>query len=88
MFIIVKVFILVGLFRLLNVTEKPLLCSGIYGTLVFLFALMSGVGLLAAFISSAIAYGLSSLYFWALYKLDETIWWWPVMIVGLAIIFF
>ncbi|HEY3416243.1 MAG TPA: hypothetical protein VGM23_05100 [Armatimonadota bacterium] len=88
MFIIAKVLILVGLFRLLSETDKPFVCSGLYGAAVLLLGLAAGSSASALLLSTLIALAVSSLYFWALSKLDGTLFWWPVMIVGLAMIMF
>ena len=88
MFLIVKMLVLVGLFRLLSATESPFLCSGIYGTMVLFMGLMNGANFFLTLLIAAIAFGLASLYYWLMTITDEGPFYWPVLIVGLAIIVF
>lgn len=81
---IFRILLLVGLIRLLIETHKPFLCSGIYGGIVTVFALISGSGV-AAIGAGGVAFLLSSLYFWLLDRYDDSILFWVIMIVGLLI---
>lgn len=62
----IKLVILVALIKLLQATNQPLLCSGLYALVVFVFGLAWGGSFLAVLIGSVIAFGLASLYFWLL----------------------
>jgi len=82
---IVKILVLVGLIKLLLVTEKPMLCAGIYTGVAFLFSLLVGKPFLAVLIGSAIGFGLALLYFWLLNRFRDTGIFWVVLILGLVI---
>ena len=77
--------LLVGLLRLLIETHKPFVCSGIYGAIAALVALMSGGGLASMAIAGGMGFVLSSVYFSLLNYLDGNILWWVVMVLGLGI---
>lgn len=86
---IIKVIVLVALIRLLIVSDKPLLCSGLYTFVGFALGLLAVMGgqapFLALLIATIMRFALSSLYFWLLYRIGEGALWWIVLIVGLAI---
>lgn len=82
---IVKILMLVGLIKLLLVTEKPMLCAGIYAGVAFLFSLLVGNPFLAVLIGSTIGFGLALLYFWLLNRFRDTGIFWVVLILGLVI---
>ncbi len=85
----IKIIVLVALIRLLIATDKPLLCAGLYTFVGFALGLLAVIGgqapILALLIVTLIRFGLSSLYFWLLYRIGEGTWWWVVLILGLAI---
>jgi hypothetical protein len=85
----IKVILLVALIRLLIATDKPLLCAGLYTFVGFALGFLVGIGgqasLFPLLIVTVIRFGLSSLYFWLLYRIGEGILWWVVLILGLAI---
>jgi hypothetical protein len=76
--------LLVGLVRLLIVTNKPLLCSGIYATIVTAGALIGGAGI-AAFVAGGIALVFTSVYFWLLNLFEDSPLFWVIMVVGALI---
>ncbi len=83
---IFKIILIVALIRLLVVTDKPFLCSGIYTTVVFFFSLWSQAPFLSKLIVVAIIMATSSLYFWLLsYFKDNIILFWIISVVGLSI---
>jgi hypothetical protein len=82
--IIFRIMLLVALVRLLIVTNKPLLCSGIYATIVTTGALIGGVGI-AAFVAGGMAFVLSSVYFWLLNRFEDSLLFWVIMIAGALI---
>lgn len=82
----IKLLLLAALIRLLIATEKPFLCSGIYAGIALLFGVFFGGSLLGAVIVGGIAFGLASLYFWILDRLDTgSVVWWAVALGGLLI---
>ncbi len=81
---IFRILLLVGLIRLLIETNKPFLCSGIYGATVTAFALIGGAGL-GAVVAGGWAFLLSSAYFWLLDRFEDNILFWIIMVVGLLI---
>jgi hypothetical protein len=80
-----KIILLVGLIRLLMVTDKPLLCAGIYASIALFFGLIMGNHFLIVLIASGISFALASLYFWLLYRVEGGIMWWVILMGGLAI---
>ncbi len=85
----VKVVLLAALVRLLIATDSPFTCSGIYTFFCLVIGLLAIAGgqasLLAVVVTTAICFGLSSLYFWLLYRLQEGLMWWIVFLCGLTI---
>ena len=82
---IFKVIILVGLLKLLIVTERPILCAGVYSGLRLILGLVFGEELIPDLIASAITFGLALLYFWLLNRFQGSSIFWLVLIVGLSI---
>ena len=84
----IHILILALLIKLLLVTESPIICSTIYTTLTFLigiFMVYDGqIPFVALLIATAIRFGLSTLYFWMLNKVDGILWW-VIMILGILI---
>ena len=84
----IQIFLLVALLRVLTATHKPFLCSGIYAGGLFFLDLLLGGASGASFQGMAIAglfnFGLASLYFWILEKLDGSILWWIVAVGGIG----
>jgi hypothetical protein len=76
------ILILVGLIMLVERTERPFLCSGIYAGLHLFFSLLLGVPWLTMLILGAVAFGLASVYFWLLSRIEpgHTIWW--IVVIG------
>lgn len=81
----IKLMTLVALVKLLKITEKPFLCSGIYAVGVLALYLLYGVPLPVALISAVIGLALASLYFWLL-NYYKTGWvFWIVFVFGLLV---
>lgn len=83
--ILIRPLVLIALIQILIQTNKPFLCSGIYGAIAALFALFLGHGFSGAIIGGGVAFLLSSIYFWLLERFDGSFWWWSIAIGGLAI---
>ena len=85
---IFKIVILVALIKLVMATQNFLLAAGIYSSLVVVFALLFGVGLIPALIAGSIVAPISALYFWLLVKLEGAEFaWWAVCIIGMVVVF-
>ena len=82
---IIKILVLVGLIRLLIITDNPIVCAGIYTGVRLIFALLCGNPFVAVLIGSIIAFGLALLYFGLLSRFQDTGVFWLVLILGLAI---
>ncbi|MBT4277533.1 hypothetical protein HOD96_02175 [Candidatus Falkowbacteria bacterium] len=82
--IIIKIFLLISLIKLQD-TAKPLSLALIYASLSFLVGIIFSP-FLEVIISSIITIFLVWLYFWLLDKLEGSILWWLVMIIGLLIV--
>jgi hypothetical protein len=81
---IVKILILIGLVGLLRSTNKPFLCAGIYAVAGFLINLMYSP-LREVLMASMIGFFLSWLYFFLLDKFENSVWWWIILLGGLAV---
>lgn len=82
---IVKILLLLGLLQLLRVTGKPIYCSIIYALFILIFSLLIGNPLIHALLITAISFALSTVYFYLLHMFSESIFYWPILIVGLLI---
>jgi hypothetical protein len=84
--LILKAILIVALVRVLMLTDKPLLCSGLYTAVVFLLGMAFGAPMEALLIGAVIAFLLSSLYFWLLSRFEDSgLLWWVILIAGLVI---
>ena len=83
--IFIRPLVLIALIQILIQTNKPFLCSGIYGAIATLFGLVLGHGLVGAVVGGGIAFLLSSVYFWLLDRFDSGFWWWIIAVGGLVI---
>jgi hypothetical protein len=83
--IFVRVLVLIALIQILIQTNRPFLCSGIYAVVAALGALFTGHGIFAVVLGGAIAFALSSVYFWLLDRFDGGFWWWIILVGGLVI---
>lgn len=85
---IFKILILLGLIKLLDVTDSPLTCATVYVVAAGLIrlALSTGsvngttlaLGLTISFLSAFV-------YFWLLQKTEGSIFWWLIMLSGFFI---
>ena len=83
--IFVRPLVLIALIQILIQTNKPFLCSGIYGAIAALFGLFLGGGIEGALVGGGIAFVLSSVYFWLLDRFDSGLWFWIIAVGGLVI---
>jgi len=85
----IKIIIIAALIKLLVVTDKPLLCAGLYTSVVFALSAVSMMGgrcsLLALLVATVISFVLSTLYFFLLSRFSEGILFWVIAIVGIFI---
>ena len=86
--ILFKLGLIVVLIKLLLVTNKPVLCASIYATghaiLGSAICLAVSAPLLPVLTMSSIAFVLALVYFWLLDRFEETMFFWLIMIGGLA----
>ena len=83
---IIKFILLAGLVRLLILTGKPFLCSGIYAAVGLVVGLIFGHNVPGALISAGLGFVLASLYFWLLDYLETaSALWWLVALGGILI---
>lgn len=83
---IVKIFILIAAIRMLITFDKPFLCSGVYAGIVGFWGLAFSGPVPEVFIGTAIAFALSSIYFWLLSRFSEGLIWWVIMLGGMFIV--
>ena len=83
---IVNILILLGLVKLLDVTESPLTCVMIYVPVIFILGLLFGGDFTELIFSVIIGGAFAYLYFWLLQKYRDTgILWWMILIIGALI---
>jgi hypothetical protein len=82
---IVKVLILAALIKLLILTEKPMLCAGIYGAVALLFTLFVHGPSLGLIVVGAVAFALAAIYFWLLQRFQDSALFWVIAVLGIAI---
>ena len=82
---LLKVLVLIGLLRILTITEKPYLCSGIYAVVTIVMALAFGSGVLKAALVGCVSFVLASIYFYLLNRFHSGLLYWVILVGGLAI---
>lgn len=83
---LIKLLLLASLIKLLIASEKPMLCSGIYASVILILGLAMERHAGGVLLSAGIGFALASLYFWFLNRLDAgSPAWWGVAFAGLAI---
>ncbi|AOT08716.1 hypothetical protein [Pseudoalteromonas luteoviolacea] len=83
--LIIKIILLIALLRVLAITEKPILCAGIYSSVALIFGFMSGAALTYIAVTVGISFALSFLYFWLLNRFNHGPLYFVIMILGLGI---
>ena len=82
---IYKVIILVALTQFLIMTNKPLLCSGLYAGIIAVVGLLTQNPVATIAMVTVINFVVTFIYFWLLNRFHSGIIWWLIMIPGLAI---
>lgn len=86
---IFNLIILFGLVKLLLLTQKPFLCSGIYAVITLALSLLFENQLMPSLTVAVLSFALASLYFWILNRLEGSgIIWWIACAAGGLFIFF
>jgi hypothetical protein len=86
MFIIYRLLVLVGLIKLLLVTRKPFLCSGIYAVLTLGASIVSDLSFELVIVITAVRFTFATLYMWLLDRYENSgIVWWLILVGGIAI---
>ena len=85
---IARVVILIALTRLLVMTDKPFLCTGLYAALIVGYGLFSGVPVTTVAIAGGISVVVFGLYFWLLNRLQSGLLYWMVFILGIPVCLF
>jgi len=81
----INIVVLIGLFRILKVTESPLLCAGIYASYSIAMAYFYQQTILPLLLPITITSVLAFIWFWLLNRFDSGWRWWVVFILGLCI---
>lgn len=84
---LIKIPFIIGLMYLFIHTKNPILCASIWGIAAFVLATIINSGFswiifFAAIISFLVALGIFALMDY----LEGSPWWWPAMILGLAVL--
>ena len=85
---IFKVIILVALTRLLIMTDKPFLCTGLYAAAVVGLGLSTGVPVTTIAISGGISNAVFGAYFWLLNRFHSGILYWLIFVLGITVCLF
>ena len=85
---IIKAIMLVIFVRLLVMTDKPWLCTGLYALAVVIYGFFSGAPISAIAISGGISVVVFGLYFWLLNRFHSGILYWLIFLLGLPIVLF
>ena len=80
-----KMIFLLGLLKLLAMSGKPFLCSGLYAGFILVFKLLAGSTFDAVIIPTVIGFALSTVYFLLLNYFHESWLYWLILVVGLLI---
>ena len=84
--IVIKLVLLVILVKLLMHIDRPYVCSGIYTGTIFVMGLGLGAPFVASVIASVFRFGLTSLYYWLLYRYEDSpLFWWTILILGMPL---
>jgi hypothetical protein len=86
--IIIKIVLLLGLIKLLEATDKPLVCATVYVIVAGFISLALSVGSInwgGLMIGLAISFVSAFVYFWLLQKTEGSIFWWIIMLGGFFI---
>ena len=76
--------ILIACIKLLEETNRPFLCAGIYTGVWALLGLFFGTPWLALLTSSAITFAYTAAYFWLLDRFEYSrALWWTILLIGL-----
>jgi hypothetical protein len=85
MILVFKVLIILSLLKILNITGKPFLCSGIYALIAFILNLVFSNVLLDSAILASISFVTASIYFWLLNYFQYGWQYWTTLVIGLII---
>ena len=86
MFFLFRLVILVMLVQVLIHTGKPLFCASLYTLVSFLIAWISFHSFWVASGIALATFMLAWLYFWLLERFDESMFFWAIMLSGMAIL--
>jgi hypothetical protein len=81
----VKIIVLLGLIKLLDATESPLLCAGLYAIVAAIFAGLTATDASRVILAGLVGFILSYIYFWLLKKTRFSWLWWIIAIGGMFI---
>ena len=81
---IIKIFILVALYKILVQTNSPLACAGLYSFVAAIFH-YTYHGFLIGSVAVVISFALAYLYFWLLSRFDQGILFWVILLGGALI---
>lgn len=85
---IFRVILLVALTRLLVMTNKPLLCMGLYAAAVVVFGFFVGASISAIAASGGISIVVFGLYFWLLNRFNNGLLYWLIFVLGIPVCLF
>jgi len=82
----IKLLILIGLVKLLDLTENPWLCATLYAIAIFSFvAFSANPNWVSILIITAVSFVASFIYFYLLNRTKETCIYWLILMLGLVI---
>lgn len=81
---VIKIIILPALVKILLISRSPALCTGMYVMAAVILSFAMGNAFTTILLFAAIQGVLAYLYFWGLLKLEESLWFIPILIIGAA----
>ena len=82
---IIEMMLFFAMIKLLLVTRKPFLCSGILTFIAVIFGLVFGYPFSSILINAAATFAYTSFYFWLLDRFGESVMMWLIILIGVPI---
>ena len=83
--LMLNILVLIGLLKILSISENPYLCSGLYAVAYTSLALFFGAGFMNVLLYGVISFALATIYFYLLDRFQDGLLYWVILVGGLAI---
>lgn len=88
MMIIIKIAMLIGLYRLLDSTNKPFFCAALYAIAIGIANALMQASFQAYSIAVFIGFLIALIYFWLLNRFPSGLLHWVIFIIGIPLFVF